>query len=183
VGLLFAWWMIVGFVFFRLVSAPLTVVQPMFWLFTGVILLILFLSDLFYGVVLMNIVWVGVGTTILYRLVLAYFGAYQSMDMYLSLLTGIGFFAFFWSLWKLTKGRGMADGDMYVALYMGLLLGYPKGLVALMGSFILGAVIGVLLIVTKIRGRKDTVPFVPFMVMSILITLLFGNQIIGYVGL
>lgn len=183
VGLLFAWWMIVGFVFFRLVSAPLTVVQPMFWLFTGVILLILFLSDLFYGVVLMNIVWVGVGTTILYRLVLAYFGAYQSMDMYLSLLTGIGFFAFFWSLWKLTKGRGMADGDMYVALYMGLLLGYPKGFVALMGSFILGAVIGVLLIVTKIRGRKDTVPFVPFMVMAILITLLFGNQIIGYVGL
>ena len=157
--------------------------QPLFWLFTGVILLILLLSDLFYGVVLMNIVWLGVGATIFYRLVLGYFGAYQSMDLYLSVLTGICFFAFFWSLWKMTRGRGMADGDMYVALYMGLLLGYPKGLLALAGSFILGAVVGVLLIVTKIRSRKDTVPFVPFMVASMIIVLVWGNSITSFLGL
>ncbi len=183
VGLLFAWWMIVGFVFFRLVSAPLTVVQPLFWLFTGVILLILLLADLFYGVVLMNVVWLGCATALVYRLLLGCFGAYQATDFYLAILTGFGFYAFFWSLWKITKGRGMADGDMYVALYMGILLGWPKGLVAIMGSFIIGAVVGVILIATKLRSRKDTVPFVPFMVIAILVTLLWGNQIIGYAGL
>lgn len=183
VGLLFSWWMIVGFVFFQLVSAPLSVIQPMFWLFTGIILLILFLSDLFYGVVLMNVVWVGVVTTLLYRLVLVYFGAYQRIDLYLSLMIGAVLFLFFWSLWKMTKGRGMADGDMYIALYAGLLLGWPKGLIAIMGSFVIGAVVGVILIATKIRSRKDTVPFVPFIVISIIITLLWGTRIIGYVGL
>ena len=83
----------------------------------------------------------------------------------------------------MTRGRGMADGDMYVALYMGLLLGYPKGLLALAGSFILGAVVGVLLIVTKIRSRKDTVPFVPFMVASMIIVLVWGNSITSFLGL
>lgn len=76
----------------------------------------------------------------------------------------------------------MADGDMYMAMYMGILLGWPKGVVAMMGSFILGAIIGVMLIVTKIRSRKQSVPFVPFMVAAILITLVWGEQIIGYVN-
>jgi len=51
-----------------------------------------------------------------------------------------------------------------------------------MGSFVLGAIVGVFLIVTRLRTRKQTVPFVPFMVASILIALLWGEQIIRYVG-
>ncbi len=82
----------------------------------------------------------------------------------------------------MTKGRGMADGDMYAALYMGTLLGWPRGLVALMGSFILGSIVGVFLIVTKIRGRKDSVPFVPFMMTATVISLLWGNVIIGFLN-
>ena len=182
VGLLFAWWMVVGFVFFRLVSAPLTVVQPLFWLFTGIIIVILTMADLIYGVVLVNIVWVGYICTIVYRVTLSYFGAYNFNDLVISLLTGAMFFLFFWSLWKMTKGRGMADGDMYAALYMGTLLGWPRGLVALMGSFILGSIVGVFLIVTKIRGRKDSVPFVPFMMTATVISLLWGNVIIGFLN-
>ena len=82
----------------------------------------------------------------------------------------------------MTKGRGMAEGDMYVAGLMGLLLGWPSGVVAMMGSFVLGAIVGVFLIITRLRTRKQTVPFVPFMVASILIALLWGEQIIRYVG-
>lgn len=183
VGSLFAWWMIVGFVFFRLVSAPLTVIQPAFWLFTGILIVILTLSDLFYGVILMNVVYLGCTLTIIYRLILTYFGAYQMPDLVISLLTGGAFYVFFWLLWKITKGKGMADGDMYAAMYMGILLGWPRGIVAMFGSFILGAVIGILLIATGIRGRKDSVPFVPFMMAATIISLLFGTQLIGFVGL
>lgn len=182
VGLLFVWWLAVGFWFFQLVSAPLIVIQPAFWLATGILLAILALADLFYGVVLLPIVWIGSAMTIIYRLTLLNYGAYQLGDLQNSLLLSGAFFGFFWLLWKLTKGRGMADGDMYVAMYMGLLIGWPKGLVAMMVSFILGAVIGVFLIVTKIRSRKDTVPFVPFMIVAMAIALLWGKLIIGYVS-
>lgn len=180
VGLLFGWWLAVGFVFFQLVSAPLSVVQPIFWLVSGIILAILALSDLFYGVVLIPIVSVGTIVTIIYRSTLWYFGAYNPADLGVAILLAGAFFGFFWLLYKLTKGRGMADGDMYAAMYMGLLLGWPKGMVAIMGSFILGAVVGLFLIITKLRSRKDTVPFVPFMVVAMVIALLWGEQIIRY---
>lgn len=182
VGLLFVWWVGVGFLFFQLASAPLTVVQPAFWLVTGVLLAILAFADLFYGVVLVSVVWLGSVFTIIYRLTLWYFGSYQMIDLINSVLISVLFYGFFWLLWKLTRGRGMADGDMYVALYMGLLLGWPKGLVAMMGSFILGAVVGVILIVTKIRSRKDTVPFVPFMILATMIALLWGDKLIRFVS-
>ena len=182
VGLLFVWWVGVGFLFFRLASAPLTVVQPIFWLVTGLLLAILAFADLFYGVVLVVIVWLGSAFAIIYRLILWYFGSYQMTDLINSVLISLAFYGFFWLLWKLTRGRGMADGDMYVAMYMGLILGWPKGLVAMMGSFILGAVIGVILIATKIRSRKDTVPFVPFMVIATMIALLWGDKLIGFVS-
>ncbi|MEI8232795.1 MAG: prepilin peptidase [bacterium] len=181
VGLLFVWWIAVGFWFFQLVTAPLIFIQPAFWLFTGILLMILGLADLFYGVVLLNIVWFGAIMTIVYRLILWHYGAYQLVDLQSSILLSGAFFAFFWLLWKMTKGRGMADGDMYIALYMGLILGWPKGLVALMGSFILGAIVGVLLIVTKIKGRHETVPFVPFMIVAMGVAMLWGEKIINYV--
>lgn len=182
VGLLFVWWMAVGSWFFQLVSAPLVYVQPTFWLITAVLLVILALADLFYGIVILNIVWIGSVLTLVYRLILWHYGAYQTIDLSNSLLLAGAFFAFFWMLWKMTKGRGMADGDMYVALYMGLLLGWPKGMVAMIMSFVIGAVVGIVLIATKIKGRHDSVPFVPFMIVATGIAMLYSEQIIRFVN-
>jgi leader peptidase (prepilin peptidase)/N-methyltransferase len=177
VGLLFVWWAVVGFWFFNLVSAPLSMLQPAFWLVTGTFLAILLIADLFYGVVLMPFVWIGVVITLLYRLILWSYGAHQLVDVCTALLTGSGFYSFFWLLYKLTKGRGMADGDMYVAFYIGVLLGWPRGMVAMMLSFIIGASVGTLLIVSGLRSRKDTLPFVPFLVISTFIALVWGVDI------
>lgn len=182
VGFLFLWWLAVGFWFFRLVAAPLSVVQPAFWLITGIALSILALADLFYGVVLVGVVWFASIITVLYRLTLLYYGAYQYGDMIKAIALAAVFYGLFWLLYKMTKGRGMADGDMYVAMYMGLLLGWPRGVTALLLSFIIGAFVGVWLIVTGLRGRKDTVPFVPFMVVAMTIVLVWGEHIIRYVS-
>jgi leader peptidase (prepilin peptidase) / N-methyltransferase len=174
VGILFVWWLAVGFWFFRLVAAPLSVIQPGFWLVTGILLAILALADLFYGVVLMPIVWIASALVLLYRFILWQYGAHQLLDMQNAVFVGIGFYSFFWLLYKLTKGRGMADGDMYVALYIGILLGWPRGMVAMILSFVIGAMVGTFLIATKLRSRKDTLPFVPFMVVATVISLLWG---------
>jgi leader peptidase (prepilin peptidase)/N-methyltransferase len=177
VGLLFSWWLLVGFLFFQLATRPLHLVQPGFWLLTGIILAILTLSDLFYGAVLLPVVSLGYAVTIAYRLILVYFGAYHAPDLILALVSSGVFFGLFWLLYRMTKGRGMGDGDMYVAAYMGLILSWPKGMVALLLSFVIGAVVGVILIATHVRTRKDTLPFVPFMVLSTGIALLWGEQI------
>lgn len=177
VGLLFVWWLGMGFWFFKLVSAPLTIIQPGFWLLTGIFIVIMGLADLFYGVVLVSVVWVASIVTLIYRFVLLHYREYQVADIKLSLLSAALFYGFFWLLHKLTKGRGMADGDMYVAMYVGLLLGWPRGLVAMILSFILGAVVGVSLIATGIKTRKDSLPFVPFLMTASVIALIWGTSI------
>jgi leader peptidase (prepilin peptidase)/N-methyltransferase len=182
VGLLFSWWLLVGFLFFQLATRPLHLVQPGFWLLTGIILAILMLSDLFYGVVLLPVVGLGYTMTIVYRLILLYFGAYHASDLISALGVSAVFFGLFWFLYRLTKGRGMADGDMYVAAYMGLILGWLKGVVALLLSFVIGAIVGVILIATNLRTRKDTLPFVPFMMLSTGIALLWGETIWRFLG-
>ncbi len=175
VGLLFVWWLAMGSFFFRLAVAPLPLIQPSFWLLSGILLCILALADLFYGVVLMGIVALGYILTLLYRLTLLSFGSYRLHDFLLALALSALFFAFFWALYRLTRGRGMADGDMYAAAYIGLLLGWPKGLVALFLSFVIGAVVGIVLIATGLRKRHDSVPFVPFMVLGAMIALYSGE--------
>ncbi|MFH1244699.1 MAG: prepilin peptidase [bacterium] len=182
VGLLFGWWLMVGFWFFQLASAPLVVIQPAFWLLTGITIIILILTDLFYGVVLLPIVWLGVSMTLIYRLVLWHFEAYRTVDLMTSLIVALIAFGLFWSLYKLTKGRGMADGDMYVAAYVGLLTGWPRGALALGLSFVLGAIVGVSLMVFRLRSRNDTLPFVPFMMVAMLIVLVWGERLIGFLG-
>lgn len=182
VGLLFGWWLMVGFWFFQLASAPLSVIQPAFWLLTGITIVILTLADLFYGVVLLPIVWLGGLMVLAYRLILWYFGAYQVGDLISSLSVALGGCGFFWALHKATKGRGMAEGDMYVAAYVGLLTGWPRGVLAIGLSFVLGAILGVIMIGLKLATRKDTLPFVPFMMVAMVVVLLWGGQIIGFLG-
>lgn len=181
-GLLFGWWLMVGFWFFRLTQAPLTVIQPAFWLLSGVIMLVMSLADLFYGVVLLPVVWFGYGLGLVYRLVLGYFGAYQNFDFWMAIVASGVCFGFFWCLHKVTRGRGMAEGDIYVAAYVGLLTGWPGGVLAIGLSFVMGAGVGVMLILTGLRTRKDTLPFVPFLVTAMAVVLVWGDQLIRFLG-
>lgn len=181
-GLLFVWWMTIGFWFFRLSTAPLSTIQPTFWLLTGVIVLVLALADWTYGVVLLPIVYLGYASAIAYRLILTYAGIFQSTDLVATFVTSLLAYLFFWGLYKLTRGRGMAEGDMYVAAYVGLVLGWPRGVMALALSFVLGAIIGVGLILLGKKTRKDTLPFVPFMMAAMVMVLFWGEQISRFLG-
>jgi leader peptidase (prepilin peptidase)/N-methyltransferase len=66
----------------------------------------------------------------------------------------------------LANPRGMGMGDVKLAGVIGLYLGYEGVRVALYGlflGFLLGSVVGVFLIATKLRSRKDHIPFAPYL--------------------
>lgn len=56
---------------------------------------------------------------------------------------------------------GMGGGDVKLAAMMGAFLGWPTIVVALLVAFTSGAVVGLLLIATGRRSRKDPIPFGP----------------------
>ena len=99
-----------------------------------------------------------------------------------SLLGGLAFFAFLLLL-NIVNPRGMGMGDVKLSFSLGLFLGWLGwGQVFLGGflSFLLGAVVGVALIATKVKGRKDHVPFGPFLAAGTLITILWGASILRW---
>ena len=87
---------------------------------------------------------------------------------------------FFMGLIIITKGKGMGGGDVKLGAFIGLMLGFPQSLLALVLSFILGALLSLVLIVTKKKHFGQSIPFGPFLVLGSLISLFWGNQIIDW---
>jgi leader peptidase (prepilin peptidase) / N-methyltransferase len=99
-----------------------------------------------------------------------------------SFLGGLAFFAFLLLL-NLLYPRGMGMGDVKLSFSLGLFLGWLGwGQVFLGGflAFLLGALVGVALIATGVKGRKDFVPFGPFLALGTMITILWGSPILRW---
>lgn len=77
----------------------------------------------------------------------------------------------------LSKG-GMGGGDIKLAAVMGLYLGLKLVAVALMLAFILGGTIGIILLLTGLKSRKDPVPFGPFLAVGAVLASFIGENII-----
>jgi leader peptidase (prepilin peptidase)/N-methyltransferase len=99
-----------------------------------------------------------------------------------TLLGGLAFFAFLLVL-NILYPKGMGMGDVKLAFSLGLYLGWLGwGQVFLGGflAFLLGAVVGIGLIATKIKSRKDVVPFGPFLALGTMLTILWGDPILRW---
>lgn len=101
-------------------------------------------------------------------------------DLLLAAAGMAGAVLFFWALWYLTKGKGLGFGDVKLAIPLGLLVGWPDILVWLLSSFWIGAVVGLLLIVSGKAKFGKPIPFGPFLIIGTLVALIWGNQLIGW---
>lgn len=79
----------------------------------------------------------------------------------------------------LSRG-GMGGGDVKLAAVMGAFLGWPLIAAAMFISFLLGGVVGITLLLARLRGRKDPVPFGPFLAVGGLGALFWGNALIQW---
>jgi leader peptidase (prepilin peptidase)/N-methyltransferase len=67
-------------------------------------------------------------------------------------------------------GRGtMGMGDVKFGCLMGCALGWQAGLMALLVGFALGGLVAAVLMVCRIKSRKDVVPLTPFLVLGALV--------------
>ena len=83
----------------------------------------------------------------------------------------------------LVNPRGMGMGDVKLAGVLGLYVGFlgvGHVLFGLFLGFLLGAVLGIGLIVTGIRNRRDHIPFAPFLAAGALLTLFIGTRFLDW---
>lgn len=84
-------------------------------------------------------------------------------------------------LLALAVPRGMGIGDVKLAGYLGLHLGWLSlwnVLVGAMAGFFIGGVAGIVLLIAGRKGRKDPVPFGPSMAAGALIAVFLGKGIL-----
>lgn len=110
-------------------------------------------------------------------LIVAAMGGHDWWPLARAAIGAAALFAFYVAI-VLIYPAGMGFGDVKLAGLLGALMGYLSWsalIVATFGAFLLGAVVGVALIVTNRGGRKTAIPFGPFMVVSALMTVFAGG--------
>jgi len=94
---------------------------------------------------------------------------------------GAGFAAFF--VLHLISPRALGFGDVKLAFVLGLYLGWLGWAELVLGfflGFLYGALVGIALLVTRVRGRKDPVPFGPFLAAGALTAVIWGAPIVDW---
>lgn len=80
----------------------------------------------------------------------------------------------------LASGGGMGGGDMKLGAMLGAFLGWQTGLVALLLSVLAGGIVAVALLALRRKGRKEAIPFGPYLALGGAIAVLWGNQILAW---
>jgi prepilin signal peptidase PulO-like enzyme (type II secretory pathway) len=150
---------------------------------TGALLSVL-VYDFLYMEIPMIVVWVATGLALLFNLffdwkINAGAGIMDS-TVIAGIIGALGAFVFFFALSFFSKEKWMGLGDAYLAVPAGLILGWPKIILALFLSFFIGSVYGIILILMGKKKMKSRIPFAPFLVMGVFVSLLFYSQIINW---
>ncbi len=77
----------------------------------------------------------------------------------------------------LTHRRGMGMGDVKLGALVGLMTGFPLVFVAILLSWIGGGLVAAILLALKVKKLKDPIPSATFLVISAMVTLLWGQAI------
>lgn len=74
----------------------------------------------------------------------------------------------------------LGGGDVKLALFLGIITGYPMVIETIILTILIGAAVSLLLLLTGILGLRDHVPYGPFMVAGAVVTLLWGYPIAAW---
>lgn len=76
-----------------------------------------------------------------------------------------------------SKGN-MGGGDIKLLGMLGFFLGVKKTMMIIFLSFFIGALFTLPLLILKKKGRKEMIPFGPFIALSALITMLYYHELL-----
>jgi leader peptidase (prepilin peptidase) / N-methyltransferase len=80
----------------------------------------------------------------------------------------------------LASGGGMGGGDMKLGAMLGAFLGWKVVLLTIFIAVVLGGALAVALIASGLRGRKDPIPFGPFLAAGGAVSLFWGERVVRW---
>lgn len=144
-----------------------------FYLFLSIIFVAVFAIDLRDKVILDALSILG------FLVVVVLIVLFRDDEFFVSMLIGFASATFLLMIHLFTKGRGMGLGDVKFALFAGALLGWPVALVWMLLSFLTGAAVGIILVITGKARLKSQIAFGPFLVASVFVAFVVGRFLIS----
>jgi leader peptidase (prepilin peptidase)/N-methyltransferase len=139
--------------------------------FFSYVFIVIGMIDLKHKLVFSGVVYPAIGVALLLNAFVMERGIINSLE-------GAGVGAVIILLpFLLTRGAGMGFGDVEIAVLIGLVTGFAEVMVPIVGGIVLGGVTAILLLVTRIKGRKDVIPFGPFLSFAAIIAMVWGPDI------
>ena len=74
----------------------------------------------------------------------------------------------------------MGAGDVKLAGLIGLVTGFPLVLPALFIGIVTAGLVAMILLLFKIKGRKEALPYGAFLGIGPIVTLLWGSEILNW---
>jgi leader peptidase (prepilin peptidase)/N-methyltransferase len=78
------------------------------------------------------------------------------------------------------KREGMGGGDIKLIAMLGAFLGWHAILVTIFLAAVLGACVGLALILLRRQGRREPLPFGPFIALGALVAMVWGDTILTW---
>lgn len=142
------------------------------WVFFS-LLIVVTIIDLYHRIIPEGILLTG----IVLGLPLA---GLQSVDKLVSGLIGLLVAGIIMLIIAIISKGGMGGGDIKLSTVMGLYLGWQGVLLALFLAFLIGGITGIFLLLTGRKGRKDVVPFGPYLALGGLLAVMWGQELLAW---
>lgn len=139
------------------------------------LMVLIFVIDLEHQIIPDVLIFAGIAFVFLYFLIT---NTYMFPNIFAGFLASV----FLVLIHLATKGRGMGLGDVKFAVLGGLITGLNLFLVWLFASFLTGGIVGIILILGRRAGLKDKIAFGPFLVIGLVLTILYGNVFLKFLG-
>lgn len=163
-------------------TLPYWIVVFVFWAVCLATLLVIFVYDFKHQIIPDETIVLLVVLAIVYHAVMYLFSGqlYWGLSISNVVLSSIFSALPYFLLIVVTRGKGMGGGDLKFAFVMGLILGYPRVVVAHYLAFLIGGVVAVILLVLKTRRVGQTIPFGPFLIVGTISAFFEGEELIRW---
>jgi prepilin signal peptidase PulO-like enzyme (type II secretory pathway) len=165
------------FVLFLIYGGRTSIDLIFYWILTS-FLIIIFVFDLKHYLIPDKVIYPAIALTLLYQFFRVWnFGHWDLFGIW-NLVIGIFPSLFFLAIILISHETWMGFGDFKLSTLMGLILGWPKIMVALFFAFFSGALVSLVLIFLRKKTLKSQIPFAPFLVIGTFFSIFFGEKLI-----
>ncbi|HBB76970.1 MAG: hypothetical protein A3I49_01875 [Candidatus Levybacteria bacterium RIFCSPLOWO2_02_FULL_37_11] len=158
-----------------MVNGQWSIVNMLFYLFIVSVFLVVFFTDLKYGIIPDRIIFPSVFITFLYLTI------YSPPLLLNHMLSAAGVAFLFFLLIVVTRGRGMGAGDLKYSFFLGFLLGFPEVIIALYIAILTGGGMASILVLWGKKKLSGVIPFGPFLTIGAFLTLFYSGELIHFI--